>query len=284
MTRSRGHRPSAGRPRRPRHDVAHRARARPGRCRRRCRTTGSSWSRASGPTSSCSTRSCSTATVSALCRRLRALDPAPRVVLYTAGGDPTLPVTARVAGADGLVDKAAPADGALRGDPPGRARRDARCRRSDREQLDAAAHRVEPRTWRCWRCCRPHRARRTSRRRCGWTGASWRGASSGCWAACARGRARPQSRLSASIVLGAHASRPDGHRAHRPWRARIRHLLAAAQRADHLPRLGGRRSGREPDRRPDAAPGVPGPRQGHLALHQLARRLDLRRAWRSTTR
>ena len=43
------------------------------------------------------------------CRRLRALDPAPRVVLYTAGGDPTLPVTARVAGADGLVDKAAPA-------------------------------------------------------------------------------------------------------------------------------------------------------------------------------
>jgi ATP-dependent Clp endopeptidase proteolytic subunit ClpP len=26
------------------------------------------------------------------------------------------------------------------------------------------------------------------------------------------------------------------------------------------------------------------PRQGHLALHQLARRLDLRRAWRSTTR
>jgi DNA-binding NarL/FixJ family response regulator len=77
------------------------------------------------------------------CRRLRSIDPAPRVVLYSAGGDPTLPVTARVAGADGLVDKAAPpeelfeairrvarGDGAL---PP-----------LDREQLDAAAHQVEP--------------------------------------------------------------------------------------------------------------------------------------------
>src|ERR1700754_1934444 len=43
----------------------------------------------------------------AVCRRLRALAHAPRVVLYTADGDPSLPVTARVAGADGLVDKAA---------------------------------------------------------------------------------------------------------------------------------------------------------------------------------
>jgi len=77
------------------------------------------------------------------CRRLRALDHAPRVVLYTAGGDPSLGVTARVAGADGLVDKAAPAQELFeairlvaRGEsalPP-----------LDREQLDAAAHRVEP--------------------------------------------------------------------------------------------------------------------------------------------
>ena len=77
------------------------------------------------------------------CRRLRALDPAPRVVLYSSGGDSTLPVTARVAGADGLVDKAAPAEELFeairlvaRGGnalPP-----------LDREQLDAAAHRVEP--------------------------------------------------------------------------------------------------------------------------------------------
>src|SRR4051812_37156369 len=76
------------------------------------------------------------------CRRLRALDPAPRVVLYTAGGDRSLAVTARVAGADGLVDKAAPAQElfeairmVVRGQtalPP-----------LDREQLDAAAHRVD---------------------------------------------------------------------------------------------------------------------------------------------
>jgi DNA-binding NarL/FixJ family response regulator len=77
------------------------------------------------------------------CRRLRALDPAPRVVLYSAGGDASLAVTARVAGADGLVDTAAPAEVLFeairlvaRGEtalPP-----------LDREQLDAAAHRVEP--------------------------------------------------------------------------------------------------------------------------------------------
>jgi DNA-binding NarL/FixJ family response regulator len=42
-----------------------------------------------------------------LCRRLKALPDAPRVVFYTADGDPALPLIARVAGADGLVDKAA---------------------------------------------------------------------------------------------------------------------------------------------------------------------------------
>jgi DNA-binding NarL/FixJ family response regulator len=77
------------------------------------------------------------------CRRMRALDPAPRVVLYSSGVDASLPVTARVAGADGLVDKAASAEELFeairlvaRGEtalPP-----------LDREQLDAAAHRVEP--------------------------------------------------------------------------------------------------------------------------------------------
>jgi DNA-binding NarL/FixJ family response regulator len=77
------------------------------------------------------------------CRRLRALDPAPRVVLYAAAPDATLEVTARVAGADGLVSKAAPAAELFeairlvaRGAsalPP-----------LDREQLDQAAHRVEP--------------------------------------------------------------------------------------------------------------------------------------------
>src|SRR3954453_9599824 len=43
----------------------------------------------------------------ATCRRLRALSHAPRVVLSAGGADPSLPVTARVAGADGLVDKEA---------------------------------------------------------------------------------------------------------------------------------------------------------------------------------
>lgn len=76
------------------------------------------------------------------CRRLRALDPAPRVVLYSAGGDPSLPVTARVAGADGLVDKAAPAEELFEA-----IRMVARGASAlpplDREQLDLAAHRVD---------------------------------------------------------------------------------------------------------------------------------------------
>src|SRR5690242_19088756 len=42
----------------------------------------------------------------AVCRRLRSLEHPPRVVLYVSEPDRTLPVTARVAGADGLVDKA----------------------------------------------------------------------------------------------------------------------------------------------------------------------------------
>ena len=76
-------------------------------------------------------------------RRLRMLDPAPRVVLYTAAADTTLPVIARVAGADGLVDKAAPAEALFEA-----IRRVARGVDAlpplDRAQLDAAAHRVEP--------------------------------------------------------------------------------------------------------------------------------------------
>ncbi len=78
-----------------------------------------------------------------LCRRLRALDHTPRVVLYSAGDDPTLPVTARVAGADGLVHKEAPPEElyeALRVVARGGSALPA----LDRKQLDAAAHRVEP--------------------------------------------------------------------------------------------------------------------------------------------
>jgi DNA-binding NarL/FixJ family response regulator len=40
-------------------------------------------------------------------RRLRALDNAPHVIIYTAEPDPTLALLARVAGAAGLVDKSA---------------------------------------------------------------------------------------------------------------------------------------------------------------------------------
>jgi DNA-binding NarL/FixJ family response regulator len=79
----------------------------------------------------------------AMSRKLRSLDHPPRVVLYAAGEDPSLPVAARVAGADGLVSKEAPPEElyeairlVARGEsalPP-----------LDRAQLDAAAHRVEP--------------------------------------------------------------------------------------------------------------------------------------------
>ncbi|CAA9475657.1 MAG: ATP-dependent Clp protease proteolytic subunit, partial [uncultured Solirubrobacteraceae bacterium] len=69
---------------------------------------------------------------------------------------------------------------------------------------------------------------------------------------------------------------PDGGRADVARRARVRHLLPPAQRADHLPRDPRRRPDRQPDRRAAPAPGVRGPRQGHLHLHQLARRVGVR--------
>ena len=76
-------------------------------------------------------------------RRLRALDPAPRIVLYTADPDPGLHVLARVAGADGLLDKA---------DEPARlfdairrvARGETALPALSRKELDRAAHRVAP--------------------------------------------------------------------------------------------------------------------------------------------
>jgi len=78
-----------------------------------------------------------------LTRRLRALDPAPQVIIYTAEPEPALGLLARVAGAAGVIDKAAEPAAlfeALRvvargGEalPPLPA-----------SELDAAAHRVEP--------------------------------------------------------------------------------------------------------------------------------------------
>src|SRR3954451_12857726 len=44
-----------------------------------------------------------------LCRRIKSEVPTPRVLLYSAYADPALVVPAMVAGADGIVDKSAPA-------------------------------------------------------------------------------------------------------------------------------------------------------------------------------
>jgi DNA-binding NarL/FixJ family response regulator len=76
----------------------------------------------------------------ALCRRLKALPHAPRVIIYTAEIDA---LTARVAGADGLIDKATePAElfDAIRVV----ARGGSALPPLDREDLDDAAHRIEP--------------------------------------------------------------------------------------------------------------------------------------------
>ena len=69
-----------------------------------------------------------------------------------------------------------------------------------------------------------------------------------------------------------HDARPDGHRIHQPGGTRVRHLLAAAAGADHLPRRRDRGSPREPDHRPAPVPRVRGPGEGHQPVHQLARR------------
>ena len=70
----------------------------------------------------------------------------------------------------------------------------------------------------------------------------------------------------------------DGDRADLARRALVRHLLAPAQRAHHLPRHADRRPDREPHRRAAAPSRVRGPRQGHLDLRQLAGRRRVRGA------
>ncbi len=79
----------------------------------------------------------------ALCRRLKAEAGAPRVILYTTLPDDEVELLARIAGADGIVDKAAA--------PPELfeairlvARGETSLPPLTREQLDVAAHRVEP--------------------------------------------------------------------------------------------------------------------------------------------
>jgi DNA-binding NarL/FixJ family response regulator len=76
----------------------------------------------------------------ALCRRLKALPHAPRVIVYTAEVDALM---ARVAGADGLVDKSAdPAElfDAIRVV----ARGGSALPPLERDELDEAAHRIDP--------------------------------------------------------------------------------------------------------------------------------------------
>ena len=78
-----------------------------------------------------------------LCRRLKALPHAPRVILYTAEPDGALVLLARVASADGLVDKAAdPADlfDAIRVV----ARGGSSLPPLEAHDLDAASHLVDP--------------------------------------------------------------------------------------------------------------------------------------------
>ena len=79
----------------------------------------------------------------ALCRRLKAEHAATRVIVYTAAPDDELQLLTRVAGADGLVDKAF-APGELFAAIRLVARGETALPPVTRTQLDAAAHRVDP--------------------------------------------------------------------------------------------------------------------------------------------
>ena len=79
----------------------------------------------------------------AFCRRLKTEGDPPAVVVYTLAPDDEIEILARVAGADGIVDKAAP--------PPELfeairlvARGESALPPLRREQLERAAHRVDP--------------------------------------------------------------------------------------------------------------------------------------------
>jgi len=78
-----------------------------------------------------------------MCRRLKALPESPRVILYTTDHDGSLLLPARVAGADGLVDKAA-APQELFEAIRVVARGGSALPPLDPEHMDAAAHLIEP--------------------------------------------------------------------------------------------------------------------------------------------
>ncbi len=84
--------------------------------------------------------------------------------------------------------------------------------------------------------------------------------------------ARPQHRGEPTMLV------PMVIESSQPRRARLRHLLAAAPGADHLPRRRDRGPRRQPDHRPAPVPRVRGPGEGHQPVHQLARRRGDERA------
>jgi DNA-binding NarL/FixJ family response regulator len=107
----------------------------------------------------------------ALCRRLKALTAAPRVILYTAEADGTLALLARVAAADGLVDKAATPQELFEAIRVV-ARGGAALPPVEREQMDAAAQLIDQEDLPLrWRCSSTARRRSTSPTRCAWTAA-----------------------------------------------------------------------------------------------------------------
>ena len=126
-----------------------------------------------------------------LCRRLKALPHPPRVILYTANPVGALVLLARVACADGLVDKSSSPEVLFeairvvaRGGtsmPP-----------LDPEQMDAAAHRIDPEDLALLAMLVDEPPPATSPTRCGWTGGRSAAASSACSGACGRPpRAQP---------------------------------------------------------------------------------------------
>ena len=83
---------------------------------------------------------------------------------------------------------------------------------------------------------------------------------------------RPRPRTDQQRRRHEELPRSRRRRADQPRRALVRHLLAAAQGADRVPRDADRRRRRQPHHGPAPAPGVRGSRQGHQPVHQLARR------------
>ena len=113
----------------------------------------------------------------ALCRRLTAEPGAPRIILYTARPGEEIELLARVAGASGLIDKAAPRTSSSSPSAGSRAAT-RRCRRSPARSSTPPRTASTPTTSPCSPCSWTARRRRTSPRRCGWTTAAASGGSS----------------------------------------------------------------------------------------------------------